>query len=212
MSKIKRYDGLPRVTKIPEGGTTGAILGVNLRDSSGRLIQPSEVLNPTDDGARLTASTIWRLIREIPANIVKVAALVGTGFTTRGNDGEWHQRTLQQGTGITVQNGDGVAGDPSIALADLANSGTGTAIYKTTRDAKGRTSGQVTANTDDLPESGAPTNVWFTNARADARIALFRKVPARLSSGASSPIPLNANGTVPAKLANGTVSNIPVVP
>jgi hypothetical protein len=209
MAKIKRYDSLPRVTKIPEGGTTGAILGVNLRDSKGRVLQPSEVLNPTDDGVRPTASTIWRLIREIPANIVKVAALVGTGFTTRGGDGEWHQRTLQPGTGIDVQNGDGVTDDPSIALADLPNSGTGTAIYKTTRDAKGRTSGQVAANTDDLPESGTPTNKWFTDTRARAAVGLT--FPFILQTGAS-PIPLTTDRKLPFFLASGAASNIAVLP
>ncbi|WP_337053984.1 hypothetical protein [Pseudoxanthomonas sp. USHLN014] len=135
---------------------------------------------------------------------------------------------------IDVANGTAAAGLPTISLADLANSGTGTAIYKTTRDAKGRTSGQVAAVTDDLPESGSPTNQWFTNARADARIALQkgqpnglatlgadgkvpasqlnipRKVPAYLRAGTASPIPLNSDNTVPAKLRNGNASNIPV--
>lgn len=166
MSKIKRYDGLPRVTRIPEGGTDGAILGVNLRDVSGRLIQPSEVLNPTDDGSRPTASTIWRLIREIPANIQKVAALAGIGFTTRGSDGAWYQRILQPGTGINVQNGDGVAGDPTIGLADLANGGGG-ALVKITRDAKGRVSGTSAATTNDLTEGSS--NLYYTDVRADAR-------------------------------------------
>ncbi|MCW0413467.1 hypothetical protein NG831_06610 [Xanthomonas sacchari] len=165
MSKIKRYDGLPRVTKIPEGGTDGAILGVNLRDSSGRIIQPSEVLNATDeDGSRPTAATIWRLIREIPDNIQKVAALAGIGFTTRGSDGAWYQRILQQGTGITIQNGDGVAGDPAIALADLPNSGGG-ALVKFARDSKGRVSGTSSATTDDLTQGS--TNKYFPEAPTD---------------------------------------------
>jgi|GEM_PF-3391682 len=97
----------------------------------------------------------------------------------------------------------------TLGLADLPNSSTGTAVYKTTRDAKGRISGQVAATTNDLPEG--TTNLYFTNARTDARIALFRRVPARLSDGTFSPIPLNASGELPAKLADGTVSNIPVV-
>lgn len=57
-------------------------------------------------------------------------------------------------------------GISTYGLADLPNSGTGTAVYKTTRDAKGRTSGQVAATTDDLPEGSS--NLYFTNARAAA--------------------------------------------
>jgi len=193
MSKIKRYDSLPRVTKIPEGGTNGATLGVNLRDSSGRIIQPSEVLNPADTGSRPVAATIWRLIREVPANIVKVAALAGAGFTTRDDDGEWHQRTLQHGEGIDVTNGDGVAGDPSIALADLPNSGVGTAVYKTTRDAKGRTSGQVEATTTDVPEG---LNQYFTTERAQDAVG------AALDGTGDVPLSYDdASGTISAALA-----------
>ncbi|ATS39243.1 MULTISPECIES: hypothetical protein [Xanthomonas] len=58
-----------------------------------------------------------------------------------------------------VDAGTGVA---TFGLADLPNSGVGTAIYKTTRDAKGRTSGQVAATTSDLPEG---TNLYFTTER-----------------------------------------------
>ncbi|WP_435013022.1 hypothetical protein [Xanthomonas arboricola] len=63
---------------------------------------------------------------------------------------------------------DGTTGVTTYGLADLPNSGTGTAIYKTARDSKGRISGQVAANTDDLPESSTPTNQWFTATRARA--------------------------------------------
>jgi hypothetical protein len=121
------------------------------------------VLNPIDDGSRPIAATIWRLIREVPANIVKLAALAGTGFTTRGSDGEWHQRTLQPGDGIEVTNGDGVVGDPSIALADLPDPGTGAALLKITRDAKGRVAATAAATTSDLPEG---ENEYFTAERA----------------------------------------------
>lgn len=83
---------------------------------------------------------------------------------------------------------DGTTGITTFGLADLANSGTGTAIYKTTRDAKGRTSGQVTANTDDLTEGAS--NLYFTNTRADARITVQKGQPNGLATlGADSKIP-----------------------
>lgn len=130
---------------------------------------------------------------------------------------------------------DAATGITTLGLADLANTGTGTAIYKTTRDAKGRTSGQVAANTDDLPESGTPTNQWFTTARA-AAAAPVQEAPkdgnsyarkdgawAQVTAGASiqfpfydaagafSPVPLTSDNKLPFYLADGTQSNIPMV-
>ncbi len=252
--------------EVDPTATEGAILGVNLRDSAGNIIRPQDVLNqsPSGGGTNSIASTIWRLIREIPANIQKLAALVGKGIAVRRDDGEWALRTLQGGAGIDIANPDGEAGDPTISLEDLANSGVGTALVKITRDAKGRVSGTQAASTTDLPEG---TNLYFTNARAsaaapvqsvNARIgtvavpdfvikatppmaadfgrpiiegdrwfnstngvqysrvggawvydnaaSLSRYMPAFLASGASSPVPLNADGTVPAFLADGSSS------
>ncbi|NYF21902.1 hypothetical protein HDC36_003378 [Xanthomonas sp. JAI131] len=94
-----------------------------------------------------------------------------TYYYGTGPDGLRGWSSLASGFAVTADLTkvvDGVTGVTTHGLADLANSGTGTAIYKTTRDGKGRISGQVTANTDDLPESGAPTNQWFTVARVRA--------------------------------------------
>ena len=94
-----------------------------------------------------------------------------TWYYGTGPDGTRTWYSLADGFAITTdltKSVDGGTGVTTFGLNDLSNSGTGTAIYKTTRDAKGRTSGQVTANTDDLPESGTPTNQWFTPARVRA--------------------------------------------
>lgn len=60
---------------------------------------------------------------------------------------------------------DGV-GVTTFGLADLADSGTGT-FKLLTRDAKGRLSGTADGTTTNVPEG---TNLYFTDARADARI------------------------------------------
>lgn len=56
----------------------------------------------------------------------------------------------------------GTDGTVTIGLADLANSGTGAALVKITRDAKGRVSGTSAATTSDLTEG---SNLYFTSAR-----------------------------------------------
>ena len=62
----------------------------------------------------------------------------------------------------------GADGVTTLGLADLTNTGTGAALVKITRDSKGRISGTSAATTTDLAEGA---NLYWTNARGDARIA-----------------------------------------
>ncbi|WP_052812269.1 hypothetical protein [Xanthomonas campestris] len=188
MSKIKRYDQLPRVTKIPGEGTVGATVGKDLRWPDGQVVQEAQIRQPATGGSTgNAAATLWKLIREIPQNIQRLAALAGVGFTTRDADGNWLQRSIGEGVGIDVQNGDGVAGNPVVSLEDLPDSGTGAALRKITRDAKGRLSGTSAATTSDLAEG---TNLYHTTARVDARITLQKGQPNGLATlGADSKIP-----------------------
>lgn len=97
---------------------------------------------------------------------------------------------------------DASTGVSTFGLADLPDSGVGTAIYKTTRDPKGRTSGQVAASTTDLPEG---TNQYFTNARADAR------ADARITAQKAQPnglASLGADGKVPAAQLPASASGV----
>jgi len=146
---------------------------IKLKDQLGRVVRvPTATVAPAPTTPPVTqqeparpAATVWKLIREIPANIQKLAKLLGTGFTTRGPDGEWFQRQIEAGEGIDVADGDGVAGNPTIGLAELANAGGGT-LQKTLRDDYGRLAGTSAATTTDLDEGH---NLYFTDARADAR-------------------------------------------
>ncbi len=183
--KVKLKDQLGRVVRLDDGDA-GATLGKNLFGTDGKLLKPSDIINPPPE-KQGAAATLWKLIREIPANIQALAAMGGVGFPTRAGDGAWFQRSLQPGTGIDVANGDGADGNPTISLEDLPNSGVGAALVKLTRDAKGRVSGTSSATTTDLAEG---TNLYFTDARADARINLQKGQPNGLTPlGADSKIP-----------------------
>ncbi|HFK2893450.1 TPA: hypothetical protein ACGY71_001359 [Stenotrophomonas maltophilia] len=229
---------------VDPDATNGAQVGVNLRGPDGQILTAAQVINPTTGGSGgpgSIASTIWKLIKEIPLNIQKLAALIGAGFAVRKNDGEWALRTLQEGTGIDIANPDGDAGNPTIgledvpdsgagsllaiskdskgrvtgtrpatitgtaqqisvangnasaglptiSLSDLPDSGVGAALVKITRDAKGRVSGTQAASTTDLAEG---TNLYYTNARADARIAAQKGQPNGIAD-------LDASGKIPA--------------
>lgn len=128
---------------VDPDATNGAQIGVNLRGPDGQILTAAQVINTTggsSGGPSSIASTIWKLIREVPSNIQKLATLIGAGFAARQSNGDWALRTLQEGTGIDIANPDGDAGNPTIGLKDVANSGTG-ALLAVTRDGKGRVTG-----------------------------------------------------------------------
>ncbi|MDH1192546.1 hypothetical protein [Stenotrophomonas sp. GD03958] len=129
-------------TTVEEGATKGAQVGVDLRGPDGTVLRPDQIINPaTSTDPNATRWTVWKLIREVPANLVKIAALVGKGFAVRRGDGEWALRTLQEGAGIDITNPDGEGGNPAIGLEDVPNSGAGT-LLAITVDSKGRVVGR----------------------------------------------------------------------
>jgi len=180
--KVKLKDQLGRVVRVGRDAA-GATVGKDLRWPDGTVVKPTDIRNPSADTGSTggLAATVWKLIREIPANIQKLAKLAGIGFTTRGGDGEWYQRSIAQGEGIAVTNGDGVAGDPTVALSELDNAGGG-ALQKTARDGYGRLAGTSAATTDDLAEGA--TNLYFTAARAAAAVPVHNDLSG-LQGGAS---------------------------
>lgn len=116
--KVKLKDQLGRVVRLSDGDA-GATLGKNLFGSDGKLLTAEQIINPPPSKTNAVA-TIWKLIREVPANIQALAALLGKGFAIRRSDGEWALRTLQQGSAVAITNGDGEAGNPTIGLTTAA--------------------------------------------------------------------------------------------
>lgn len=118
--KIQLQDTKKRVVRLNTDATDGAIVGVNLRFQDGRVVQESDLggasspENPND-----LANTLWRLVLEKPPNIVALAAITTTGIYVITGAGESATRALQQPTaGLTIADADGVAGDPTFALAN----------------------------------------------------------------------------------------------
>jgi hypothetical protein len=110
--------------------TKGATLGENLFRKDGSVVTEAD-LAPAAAAQSGLAVTLWRLVREIPANIKGLAAV-----TTNG----WFRK---DGTTIVARE---IAGTD---LPDLADSGTGS-LLAITRDAKGRVSGSRAATAVDL--------------------------------------------------------------
>ena len=108
--------------KIDDEATKGATVGKDLFNEDGTLFDPSEeiteIAEDVVDSLPGFMATIWRLILEIPPNIVSLAALTGIGFATRvSSASEWANRVITGTTGrITVVSGDGVAVDSNVTL------------------------------------------------------------------------------------------------
>lgn len=150
---------------VDPDATNGAQVGVNLRGPDGQILTAAQVINPTTGGSGgpgSIASTIWKLVKEIPLNIQKLAALIGAGLAVRKNDGEWALRTLQEGTGIDIANPDGDAGNPTIGLEDVPDSGAGS-LLAITKDSKGRVTGTRAATI-----TGTAQQIDVANGNASA--------------------------------------------
>jgi len=91
--KIGLSDNIRRVIRLPADATDGAVVGVNLFLQDGTLV--TEVMLFGDpDAPQDPDFTYWKLIQEIPANIVALAALTGSGFAYRDVDGTWRLRKV----------------------------------------------------------------------------------------------------------------------
>ncbi|PZT01201.1 hypothetical protein A7X89_02455 [Stenotrophomonas maltophilia] len=102
---------------VEDGATNGAQVGVDLRGPDGQVLRPDQIINPaTSTDPNANRATVWKLVREVPANLVKIAELVGKGFAARRGDGEWALRTIEPGDAVAVTNGNGEAGNPVIGL------------------------------------------------------------------------------------------------
>lgn len=148
---------------IDPAATNGAQIGVNLLDPDGKLV-PWPIVAPSTGGTSLNTTddldegqwNLWftdRRAQDAVGEILANSTTISLAYVV--------------GTSITA------------TLNDLADSGTGAALVKITRDAKGRLSGTEAATTDDLAEG---SNLYFTNARSDARISLQKAQPLGLAT------------------------------
>jgi len=98
--------------------------------------------NGTVSGDALHFGQIGAQVQGWDADLDAVAALASTGLMVRTGAGTAATRSLVTASSarITVADGDGVAANPTVDLALLADAGTGT-FLKITRDAWGRVSG-----------------------------------------------------------------------
>jgi len=168
LAKVPLFGNAAKAVTVEAGATVGAQIGVNLLMPDGSLATTAKLqalfgdgtpsdgsINTTDD-LEEGAWNLWftdRRAQDAVGGILADTATIDLAYTA--------------GTSITA------------TLKDLTDSGTGATLVKITRDAKGRISGTSAATTTDLAEG---TNLYYTDARADARITLQKAQPLGLAT------------------------------
>lgn len=99
----------------PQGIVGDPSIGLTNAGTAGTFSFPTSIT--TDTKGRVTSVTAGSAL---DADLTAIAALSGTGLATRTAANTWALRTIQVGsTQMTVTNGDGVAGSPSVDFKGL---------------------------------------------------------------------------------------------
>jgi hypothetical protein len=193
--RVPLYGSANKIVWVDDEATKGAVAGLNLFLSDGKTLVTDDMLTGgSSGGATATLTTTDDL-----------------------NEGAYHlyftDRRAQDAVGGIVGNSANVTltytGGTSLVadLTDVTVTSGGT-LKKRTFDAKGRLSQESAATTDDLAEGTG--NLYYTDARADARISAHAKFPFFASDGTSSPIVITSDLELPFFISSGTASNIPL--
>lgn len=147
----------------PVTGQGKGITGISIATS----LSEDVVMEAPKDG-----NFYWRFSGNwvpVPSAVLALNYIEGSGLLSWNfDDGEFSVRSIE-GTPdqIDVDNGDGYSANPVISLAPLGDAGGGS-FKLIDRDSFGRIAGSSDGTTDDVPEGS--TNLYYTDARADARV------------------------------------------
>lgn len=124
------------LTNVPASSVSGSLSGVTINCSSNTCsnIANASLLSGIDAakiGGGTVSNTIWSYVdptssiqtqlnglQPLDADLTAIAALTTTGGLARVTTNTWALRSIAAGTGITVTNGDFVAGNPTVALTN----------------------------------------------------------------------------------------------
>lgn len=142
-TNVQAYDAT--LAALSVFNTNGLLVQTDADTFTARTIAASGDGLSIANGNGVSGNPTISLINDLAA----LEALSGTGFAVRTAADTWAQRTLTAGTGITVTNGNGVSGNPTVALANLSNGGGGSFV-KVTVDGQGRVSGYSAVVASDI--------------------------------------------------------------
>lgn len=133
---IEYWDGTQWVSV---GSGSGSVTSVAVSGSTGLTVGGSPI------------TTSGTITLTLDADLQAISALSSTGIAVRTAADTWAQRSIVTANSarVTVADGDGVSGNPTIDLATLSDGGTGT-FLKITRDSYGRVSGTTAVVAGDI--------------------------------------------------------------
>lgn len=106
----------------------------------------------------ITVSGAWTLT--LDADLQALSQLSSTGFVIRSAANTYVQRSIASGTGITVSNGDGILGNPTIAITNVGTAGTYAYPTSVTTNAQGQVSSITAGSTPPVTSvSGTASNI-----------------------------------------------------
>lgn len=115
------YKTLTAGTGISIGQGVGTTTIINNGILTIGATQPASGIQIVGGGSAQSPTFSFNLVNDLGA----LEALSGTGFAVRTAADTWAQRSIAVGTGLSVSNGDGVAGNPTISLSGANTAASG---------------------------------------------------------------------------------------
>lgn len=173
--KVPLYGNPNRAALIDTDATAGATIGVDLRLPDGSVATVAALAallgaSSSSSSSSFSDAVIWQRVLQKPGNITQVEALSSAGLVTRLADGSWTTRSIATADAgrITVTDGGGATGNPTLDLATITPGNTGSLIAITV-DSYGRVTGSRAVTDADIPD--LPASKITSGTFNDARIA-----------------------------------------
>lgn len=166
-----------RTISMPNTGTAGTYKSVTT-DAQGRVTAGT---NPTTlSGFGITDA------QPLDGDLTALSGLTGTGVIARTAVNTMTTRTITAGTGISLANGDGVSGNPTITNSDSGSAAVSTHVGLSDPHAQYELEANLAADVRNTTLSGFVSGPASTVLDTDSVLAAFQKLQAQVNAVSSA--------------------------